>query len=137
MDEPRTPARKKARELAKHLRGERPDYAYLKQMFRYLREELEVEVSDPSSRFPDTSSEEEIRCSYKRVWEARRAAQPVLRCCLPQTARTLAKSWLLGTDLLAQYLLERHGVVGNDAIDPYPCQSAHVLGGVYGVRMEE
>ncbi len=43
-------------------------------MFRYLREELEVEVSDPSSRFPDTSSEEEIRCSYKRVWEARRAA---------------------------------------------------------------
>jgi integrase/recombinase XerD len=30
----RTPARKKARELAKHLRGERPDYDYLKQVFR-------------------------------------------------------------------------------------------------------
>lgn len=27
-------------QLAKHLRGERPDYAYLKDVFRHLREEL-------------------------------------------------------------------------------------------------
>ena len=30
----RTPAKRKARQLAKHLRGERPDYAYLKEVFR-------------------------------------------------------------------------------------------------------
>jgi hypothetical protein len=40
----RTPARRKARQLATHLRVERPDYAYLKQVFRHLREELGVEV---------------------------------------------------------------------------------------------
>jgi integrase/recombinase XerD len=40
----RTPARRKARELARHLRGERPDYAYLKEVFRQLRTELGVEV---------------------------------------------------------------------------------------------
>ncbi len=27
----RTPAKREARQLAKHLRGERPDYAYLKE----------------------------------------------------------------------------------------------------------
>ena len=33
----RTPARQKARQLAKHLRAERPDYIYLKEVFRHLR----------------------------------------------------------------------------------------------------
>ena len=40
----RTPARTKAKELAKFLRTERPDYAYLKSVFRELRKELEIEV---------------------------------------------------------------------------------------------
>ena len=41
----RTPARRKARQLATYLRAERPDYAYLKDAFRHLREEPGVEVS--------------------------------------------------------------------------------------------
>jgi len=43
---PRTPACKKAKELAKYLRGERPDYLYLymKELFRHLREELEIKI---------------------------------------------------------------------------------------------
>src|SRR5699024_1761360 len=44
MTETRTPAKKKAKQLAKYLRGERPDYDYLKRVFQYLREDLEVEV---------------------------------------------------------------------------------------------
>ena len=36
--------KKKAKELSKYLRGERPDYNYLKSVFMYLREELEIEV---------------------------------------------------------------------------------------------
>jgi len=31
----RTPARQKARQLAKHLQAERPDYIYLKEVFRH------------------------------------------------------------------------------------------------------
>ncbi|SMO57950.1 hypothetical protein SAMN06264849_103312 [Melghirimyces algeriensis] len=37
MIEHRTPAHKKAKELAKYLRGERPNYDYLKSVFRHLR----------------------------------------------------------------------------------------------------
>jgi hypothetical protein len=40
----RTPARVKACQLAKYLRAERPDYIYLKEVFRHLRAELGVEV---------------------------------------------------------------------------------------------
>jgi hypothetical protein len=40
----RTPAKRKARQLARYLRGERPDYAYLKEVFRHLRAELDIEV---------------------------------------------------------------------------------------------
>jgi len=63
----RTPPKQKARELARYLRGERPDYAYLKQVFRYLRDELEVEIPRVPKRLPHVPSEEELRRYYQRV----------------------------------------------------------------------
>jgi integrase/recombinase XerD len=48
----RTPAKQKARQLAKYLRGERPDYAYLKEVFRCLRAELEIPVPRGPKRLP-------------------------------------------------------------------------------------
>ncbi len=42
MSSERTPPRKKARDQAKYLRGERPDYSYMKELFRYLCQELEI-----------------------------------------------------------------------------------------------
>ena len=44
MTTDRTPPKKKAKELAKYFRAERPDYPYLKSVFRALREELEIQV---------------------------------------------------------------------------------------------
>jgi len=44
----RTPGKRKARQLARHLRAERPDYAYIKEVFRYLRTVLDVEVPAPA-----------------------------------------------------------------------------------------
>jgi len=46
----RTSARQKARQLAKHLRAERPDYIYLKGVFCHLRVELDVEVQREAKR---------------------------------------------------------------------------------------
>ena len=69
----RTPARRKARQLAKYLRAERPDYAYLKEVFRHLREELGVEVARAPKKLPYVPAEAEIRAFYDAVWKARRA----------------------------------------------------------------
>jgi len=67
----RTSAKKKAKELAKYLRSERPDYAYLKSVFQHLRNELEVEVSKATKRLPYVPSEDEIKRYYQAVWQAK------------------------------------------------------------------
>ncbi|MCA1679171.1 MAG: hypothetical protein LC777_09630, partial [Actinobacteria bacterium] len=74
----RTPPKRKARELAKHLRGEHPDYAYLKAVFRDLRRELDVEVQREPKRLPYVPTEHEIRRYYDIVWQARRGPDIVL-----------------------------------------------------------
>jgi integrase/recombinase XerD len=74
----RTPAKRKARQLARHLRGERPDCAYLKEVFRHLRDELAVEVAKTPKKLPSVPTENEIRRYYQTVWTARRSGDIVL-----------------------------------------------------------
>ena len=74
----RTPARRKARQLAKYLRAERPDYAYLKDVFRHLREELDIEVTRAPKKLPYVPTEAEIRAFYDAVWKARRVGDVIL-----------------------------------------------------------
>jgi integrase/recombinase XerD len=74
----RTPPKKKARELAKLLRAERPDYPYLKSVFRALREELEIAAPRKDVRLPEIPTEEEMRRFYQAVWNCRHFADMVL-----------------------------------------------------------
>ena len=81
----RTPAKRKARQLATTLRRERPDYAYLKELFRQLRAELGIVVPRTSKRLPYVPSEDEIRRYYETVWKTRKFADLVLIKTLPYT----------------------------------------------------
>ncbi len=74
----RTPPKTKARQLAKYLRSERPDYDYMKQVFRHLRSELGVEIPKEPKRLPYVPTEEEIRRYYEAVWQARRPGDVVI-----------------------------------------------------------
>jgi len=65
----RTSARQKARQLAKYLRAERPDYAYLKDPFRHHRAELGVDVQRTPKKLPYVPSEDEIRRWYETCGE--------------------------------------------------------------------
>lgn len=78
MTPPRTPPKKKAKELAKLLRTERPDYPYLKSVFRALRAELDIAVPRKEVRLPAIPTEEEIRRFYQAVWSCRNFADMVL-----------------------------------------------------------
>jgi len=123
MDIPRTPAKKKARELAKHLRGERPDYAYLKAVFRALREELGVVVPGPSRRLPDTPSEAEIRRYYETVWRARQGPDIVLIKTLLYTGvrvSELVAIRLADVDFDRCQIRINQGKGGKDRVVPFP-----------------
>jgi integrase/recombinase XerD len=74
----RTSPKKKAKELAKLLRVERPDYPYFKSVFRALREELEIVIPRKEERLPEVPTEGEILRFYQAVWNCRNFADMVL-----------------------------------------------------------
>lgn len=67
----RTPVRQKAKQMAKLLKQEYPDYNYLRELFRHLRKELEVEVIRQHGKLPYVPTEEEVRKYYDAVWQSR------------------------------------------------------------------
>jgi integrase/recombinase XerD len=74
----RTPPKKKAKELATLLQTERPDYLYLKSVFRELRAELSIAIPHKEMRLPELPTEDEIRRFYQAVWNCRNFADMVL-----------------------------------------------------------
>lgn len=119
----RTSARRKARELAKYLRSERPDYAYLKDIFRYLRVELEVEVPSTSRRLPWVPTEEQVRALYEAVWRTRRTADLVLIKTFLYTGvrvSELVAIMLTDVDLDACQIRVNLGKGSKDRVVPFP-----------------
>jgi len=127
----RTPPKQKARELARHLRGEHPDYAYLKQVFRHLRTELEIEIPRTRTRLPHVPSEDEIRRYYQTVWQARNYGDIVLIKTLLFTGvrvSELVKIRLADVDLDRCQITIVQGKGGKDRVVPFPGGFRETLG---------
>ena len=71
MELRRTSTKKKAKELAKYLTKERPDYPYLKRLFKDLRKELDIAVTKIPKKLPYVPTEEEVKRYYEAVWNAK------------------------------------------------------------------
>jgi integrase/recombinase XerD len=67
----RTPTRHKAKELAKSLKKENPDYDYIRELFRHLRQELGIVVTRKNKKLPYVPTEEEVRKYYDMVLKSR------------------------------------------------------------------
>jgi integrase/recombinase XerD len=67
----RTPTKNIVKKISKILRDERPDYVYLRDLFRKIREEFSVTVSTKAKRLPYVPTEEELKRYYKLVWQTR------------------------------------------------------------------
>lgn len=74
----RTPVRQKAKQLSKTLRQENPDYNYLRELFRHLRKELNVDVTRQSKKLPYVPNEEEMQKYYQAVWQSRNMHHVIL-----------------------------------------------------------
>lgn len=131
MNNPRTPAKKKAHELAKYLRGENPDYTYLKSVFRYLRTELEIPVPKTSTKqLPDVPTEEEIQRYYEVVWHTRNVQDMVLIKTLLYTGvrvSELISIHLEDVDFARCQIRINQGKGSKDRIVPFPVGFKEVL----------
>src|SRR6266542_3036694 len=119
----RTPARQKARQLAKYLRAERPDYAYLKDVFRYLRAELDIEVQRTPKKLPYVPTEDELRRWYETVWQTRQGPDIVLIKTLLYTGARVSELVAIrldDVDLDSCRIRIENGKGGKDRIVPFP-----------------
>ncbi|MBV9160730.1 MAG: tyrosine-type recombinase/integrase [Pseudonocardiales bacterium] len=126
----RTPAQRKARQLAKYLRAERPDYTYLKEIFRHLRDELGVQVATAPTKLPYVPTEAEIRRYYQTVWAARRTGDIVLIKTLLYTGVRVAELVAIRiseVDLDACRIRITHGKGGKDRYVPFPAAFKETL----------
>ncbi len=131
MNQSRTPARKKAKELAKYLHPEQPDYHYLKSVFRELRKELEVEVPRTPKRLPEVPTEDEIRRFYQAVWQCRKFADMVLIKMLFYTGvriSELVTLRLCDVDLEGCQIRINRGKGDKDRVVPFPLAFRELLG---------
>ncbi len=123
MTDPRTPAKKKARQLAKALRAERPDYAYLKRVFYHLRQELGIEVPRTSKKLPYVPSEEEIERYFETVWQSERIQDALIVKTLLYTGvrvRELVNIRLDNVNLNECQIAIRAGKGKKDRVVPFP-----------------
>jgi integrase/recombinase XerD len=60
-----------AKKLVRLLRPNRPDYLYLKQVFKHTRQLLEVNVEKSRKRLPELLTDTELIGFYETVWNAR------------------------------------------------------------------
>jgi integrase/recombinase XerD len=124
-------SRKKARELAKYLRAEHPDYAYLKNLFYYLRLELDISVPHPPKKLPYVPTEEEIKRYYEVVWQSQNFSDLVLIKTLLYTGvrvSELCNIKLSEVDLEQHQIRINHAKGGKDRVVPFPVSFQEVLG---------
>jgi integrase/recombinase XerD len=70
LQKKRTSVSQKAKQLAKYFRQERADYFYLRDVFKCLREELQIVVARKPKLLPYVPTEAEIKRYYEVVWQS-------------------------------------------------------------------
>ena len=126
----RTPVRKKAKQMAKLLRKENPNYDYLRQLFRHLRKELSVEVIHQSKKLPYVPTEEEIQKYYQAVWQSRNMLHVILIKTLLYTGvrvSELIKIKISDVDFTRCQIRVIEGKGKKDRIVPFPNTFKEIL----------
>lgn len=126
----RTSPSKMAKQLTKYLRPERPDYNYLRNLFRHLRKELDVPVTTAPKKLPIVPSEEEIKKYYEVVWQAKNIQHMVMIKTLLYTGirvSELINVKIRDVDFDRCQIRINHGKGGKDRVVPFPLSFREVF----------
>jgi integrase/recombinase XerD len=74
----RTPTKEVVQKISKILRGECPDYIYLRDLFKKIREEFDITVSTKAKHLPYVPTERELKQYYNLVWQTRNMKHLIL-----------------------------------------------------------
>lgn len=126
----RTPTKEIVKKISKILRDERPDYVYLRDLFRKVREELSVEVTTKNKRLPYVPTEEELKHYYNIVWQMRNTKHMVLIKVLLYTGvrvQELVNLKIEDVDFDRCQIRINQGKGGKDRIVPFPQDFREIL----------
>jgi len=130
MLEGKTTVPQKAKQVAKLLRSERPDYFYLKELFRQLRKILNVKVQIKSKKLPYVPSDEEIKKYYDAVWDTQNIKHMVIIKAMLYTGvrvGELVKIKIDDVELNKCQIRINDGKGKKDRIVPFPAGFKEVL----------
>lgn len=119
----RTPTKRIVKQISKILRDERPDYIYLRDLFRKIREEFKVTVTTQTKRLPYVPSEEELKKYYNIVWQTRNVKHMVLIKVLLYTGirvQELVNLKIEDIDFDRCQIRINHGKGNKDRVVPFP-----------------
>lgn len=126
----RTPVRTKAKQFAKLLLKESPDYNYLRELFRHIRKELEVTPDHQPKNLPYVPTEEEIKKYYAVVWQSRNIQNVIITKTLLYTgARVseLVRILISDIDFDRCQIRINQGKGKKDRIVPFPISFKEIL----------
>lgn len=63
-------AKQIAKKVSKLLKTQNPNYDYLREVFRFVRKELNIEVTTIPKRLPYVPTEEEVKRFYNAIWKS-------------------------------------------------------------------
>jgi integrase/recombinase XerD len=119
----RTPTKTIVKKICKILKDEHPDYIYLRDLFKKIRDEFNVAVITQPKRLPYVPTEEELKHYYKIVWQARNIKHMVLIKILLYTGirvQELVNIKLTDIDFDRYQIRINQGKGNKDRIVPFP-----------------
>ena len=128
----RTSAVKKAKEIARILKPECPNYFYLKDIFKILRKELEIKVEKKSKKLPYVPNDEELKSFYKAVWDSKNFQDMIIIKTLLYTGTRVSELTNIKIDEVdfdKCQIKIKEGKGNKDRIVPFPTQFKEILRG--------
>lgn len=126
----RTPTKDIVKKISKILRDERPDYVYLRDLFKKIREEFGIKVTTQARKLPYVPTEEELKQYYNIVWQTRNTKHMVLIKILLYTGirvQELVNLKINDIDFDRNQLRINQGKGNKDRIVPFPQDFREIL----------
>lgn len=119
----RTPTKEIVKKISKILRDERPDYVYLRDLFKKIRQEFNITVTTKAKKLPYVPTEEELKQYYHRVWQTKNIKHMILIRVLLYTGirvQELVNIQLFDLDFDRCQIRINQGKGAKDRIVPFP-----------------